>query len=212
MFGVAITTSSICVGARCPHARAGVGAAATQNITDPALGPALLDQLALGKSANQALAAVLDGLQHGEFRQLAVIDNAGNIACHTGDNILGIHSQSTQKNCLAAGNLLSHQGVPDAMTAAFTAHTHCHLAERLLNALQAGLDAGGEQGEVHSAALLVVDKQPFPLVDLRVDWHDTCAVVGLREIWTRYQPQMQDYLTRAINPIGAPSYGVPGDL
>ena len=212
MFGVAITTSSICVGSRCPHARAGVGAVATQNITDPALGPGLLDQLAAGQSATQALAHVLDGLENSDYRQLTVVDNKGNTACHTGGNILGIHSDSAGNNCFAAGNLLANQGIPDAMTTAFQSFTNFHLAERLLNSLQAGLDAGGEQGEVHSAALLVVDKLPFPLVDLRVDWDDDGPVQKLRSIWESYQPQMLDYLNRAIDPAKAPSYGVPGDF
>ena len=98
------------------------------------------------------------------------------------------------------------------MTTAFQINENFHLAERLLSSLQAGLDAGGEQGDVHSAALLVVDKQLFPLVDLRVDWSDTDAVSHLQKLWENYEPQMQDYLTRAINPASAPSYGVPGDL
>jgi len=212
MFGVGITTSSISVGSRCPHARAGVGAVATQNITDPALGPALLDQMERGHNAAQALDNVLDGLLNAQYRQLTIIDNQGNTACHTGNNILGIHSLSAGDNCFAAGNLLSNDGITGAMTIAFENHGDIHLAPRLLNALQAGLDAGGEQGEVHSAALLVVDAQPFPLVDLRVDWDDHGPVDRLKSIWDSYEPQMQDYLTRAINPDDAPSYGVPGDL
>jgi uncharacterized Ntn-hydrolase superfamily protein len=212
MFGVAITTSSISVGSRCPHARAGVGAVATQNITDPALGPALLDQLELGNSAGQALDNVLDGLPNTEFRQLTVIDNQGTTACHTGDNILGIHAISAGNGCFAAGNLLANDAVPGAMTSSFHAHDQLHLAPRLLKALQAGLVAGGEQGNVHSAALLVVDTRPFPLVDLRVDWDDIDPVHRLNSIWNYYEPQMQDYLIRAIDPGMAPSYGVPGDL
>jgi uncharacterized Ntn-hydrolase superfamily protein len=212
MFGVAITTSSISVGSRCPHARAGVGAVATQNITDPALGPALLDQLELGIGASQALDNVLDGLPNARFRQLTVIDRHGTTACHTGENILGIHALSAGNDCFAAGNLLSSDIVPGAMTSSFQNHGQLHLAPRLLKALQAGLDAGGEQGDVHSAALLVVDAQPFPLVDLRVDWDDNDPVLRLKSLWHNYEPQMQDYLIRAIDPDKAPSYGVPGDF
>ena len=212
MFGVAITTSSISVGSRCPHARAGVGAVATQNITDPTLGPAILDQMESGHGARQALDNVLDGLPNAQYRQLTIIDSQGITACHTGEYILGIHSLSAGDNCFAAGNLLSSDGIPGAMTNAFENHADIHLAPRLLNALQAGLDAGGEQGDVHSAALLVVDGQPFPLVDLRVDWDDHGPVDRLRSIWENYEPQMQDYLIRAINPGEAPTYGVPGDL
>lgn len=211
MFGVAITTSSICVGARCPHVRAGVGAVATQNVTDPALGPAILDILESGAGAEKALATVIKDLNHIEYRQLTVVDNVGNTACFTGANILGTHAESKGIHCYAAGNLLSTPQVPVAMTDGFARHSDCHLAERLIRALESGLDAGGEEGDVHSAALIVADSMPFPLVDLRVDWEGVNPVSKLRNIWQDYEPQMIDYLTRAINPSEAPSYGVPGD-
>jgi uncharacterized Ntn-hydrolase superfamily protein len=211
MFGVAITTSSICVGARCPHARAGAGAVATQNITDPTFGPRILDRLAAGLSASAALAAATEGRPHLDFRQLTVIDREGRIAHHTGKHILGIHAIAEGANCLAAGNLLKSKAIPEAMTAAFAADAGAHLAERLLAALEVGLAAGGEAGPVHSAALLVVHEQPFPLVDLRCDWDDEDPVTVLRRLWTDYEPQMAAYLTRALDPTAAPSYGVAGD-
>lgn len=211
MFGVAITTSSICVGARCPHARAGVGAVASQNITDPALGPALLDRLEQGQSAKQALDGLLQNLPNAHFRQLLVIDRHGTTACHTGKNILGIHAQAAGNSCFAAGNLLANETIPMSITGRFASLADKHLGERLLMSLQAGLDAGGEMGDVHSAALLVADTQPFPLVDLRVDWDDNDPIGILWKLWRDYQPQMQDYLVRAVRPDDAPSYGVPGD-
>ncbi len=211
MLGVAITTSSICVGARCPHARTNVGAVSTQNITDPALAPALLDRLQSGMPADQALADLIRNMENQEYRQLIVIDNAGNSACYTGDKILGIHAESRGIHCFSAGNLLANDMVPAAMTDMFDSLSDVHLGERLVKSLEAGLYKGGEMGDVHSAALLVVDRQPFPLVDLRVDWTDDGAVSNLRSLWHAYQPQIQDYLTRALNPADAPSYGVPGD-
>jgi len=84
------------------------------------------------------------------------------------------------------------------------------LAERLLRALEAGIASGGEVGPTHSAALLVAHETSWPLVDLRVDWSGQ-PVSELRTCWTQYEPQMNDYLTRALNPIAAPAYGVPGD-
>ena len=78
-------------------------------------------------------------------------------------------------------------------------------------ALESGIVAGGEKGPVKSAGLLVVDKQIWPLVDLRVDWSEDDPVAGLRDLWERYQPQMRDYVTRALDPRSAPAYGVPGD-
>jgi len=214
MFGVAITTSSICVGARCPHARAGVGAVATQNITDPHLATLVLDRLEAGDRATDALNAVTSGREHISYRQLTVVDKNGNRAHFTGENILGTNTISEGDDCVAAGNLLSSVEVPVAMAEKFSTCAELHLADRLLTALEAGIAAGGEEGPVHSAALYVAHEQPFALVDLRVDWEDNGKdgpVRKLREIWTAYEPQMNDYLTRALNPSDAPSYGVAGD-
>lgn len=211
MFGVAITTSSICVGARCPHARAKVGAVATQNVTDPNLGPLILDQLEAGDDARSALANVMSGREHLDYRQLTVIDAKGNTATHTGNNILGTNAVAVGENCVAAGNLLSDIKVSQAMADGFAAHGDQHLAERLLRAIEAGVAAGGEMGPTHSACLIVADELPFPLVDLRVDWSDNEPIAELRKIWELYEPQMQDYVNRAINPSAAPSYGVAGD-
>ena len=211
MFGVAITTSSICVGARCPHVRAGVGAVATQNVTDPSLGPAILDALESGLDAKAALSHVTSNAEFLSYRQLTVVDKNGSTACHTGSNILGTNAESAGDHCYAAGNLLSTVEVPVAMTGAFAVNKEKHLAERLLLSLEAGLNSGGEEGDVHSAALLVADSMSFPLVDLRIDWMDEDAVDRLRLLWRHYEPQMLDYFTRAINPSDAPSYGVPGD-
>ncbi len=211
MLGVAITTSSICVASRCPWARAGAGAVSTQNVTDPTIGPKVLDLLAGGKSAAEALQAVLAASQYADYRQVTVIDREGRTAHHSGAKTLGTNAVAEGKDCLAAGNLLANTDVPKAMVTSFTRHADLHLAERLLRALESGIVAGGEKGPVKSAGLLVVDKQIWPLVDLRVDWSEDDPVAGLRDLWERYQPQMQDYVTRALDPRSAPAYGVPGD-
>ena len=142
---------------------------------------------------------------------MTAVDANGNTAHYTGGNILGTNAISEAVDCVAAGNLLSGTNVPTAMTDGFNANPEAHLAERLLSGLEAGIAAGGEEGPVHSAALIVSDKMPFSLVDLRVDWEDDGPVTKLRQLWTDYEPQMIDYLNRAINPAAAPSYGVAGD-
>jgi uncharacterized Ntn-hydrolase superfamily protein len=210
-FGVAITTSSIAVGARCPHARAGVGAVATQNVTDPNLGPMLLDLMAQGLSARDSIDRIIGDRQHIEYRQLTAVDAQGQSASWSGKNILGTHGVSEQVDCVAAGNLLKSATLPNVMTTAFAANANQHLAERLLRALEAGLESGGEEGPVHSAALIVYHEQAFPLVNLRVDWDDENPIRFLRRLWEDYKPQMGAYLQRAIDPTQAPSYGVPGD-
>ena len=209
MLGAVITTSSPCVGARCLWVRARSGVVLTQNVTNPALGPAALEKMAQGLSATDTLAYLLEIEPYPEYRQLALLDNVGNAAYFSGKLALGIHATDANSECVAAGNLLADAGIPTAMTDAFT-HRTGHLVDRLLGALDAGLAAGGEAGSVHSAALMVCHTQPWPIVDLRVDWHDDPAH-QLRAIWNVYQPQMADYIARAINPQAAPSYGVPGD-
>lgn len=210
-FGVAITTSSISVGSRCPHARAGVGAVATQNVTDPHLATLVLDAMEAGQSAAEAIAGVVEGRENIDYRQLTAVDAAGTTAHFTGANILGTNAISEDADCVAAGNLLSSTAVVRGITDGFMSDPSAHLAERLLQGIEGGLSAGGEEGPVHSAALIVADNMPFYLVDLRVDWQDDCPIAKLRSLWQAYEPQMNDYLNRAINPEAAPSYGVAGD-
>ena len=211
MAGVAITTSSISVGSRCPHVRAGAGAVTTQNVTDPSIGPDALSHLATGKSATEALELVLKDRPHLAYRQVAIVDLHGGVAHFTGENILGTNAVVTGDGCVAAGNLLSTTDVPAAMVASFEAGADLQLAERLLCALEAGISAGGEEGPTHSACLLVAHRNSWPLVDLRVDWTDDCPGKVLRSLWQAYEPQMEAYNLRALNPEAAPSYGVAGD-
>jgi uncharacterized Ntn-hydrolase superfamily protein len=209
--GVAISSSSISVGARCPWLRAGVGAVATQNVTLPALGPQILDLL-----ENQqfepvtALNRALNANGWSQYRQVTVIDSQGRTAFFTGKEALGVHNAVAGDQCVAAGNMLAGAEVIEAMVQAFE-KTPGVLADRLLSAMRAALAAGGEAGPVHSAALKVMGDVIWPIVDLRVDWEETDPIGQLDALWQAYRPQMQDYLTRALNPTVAPSYGVPGD-
>lgn len=208
--GIAISSSSIAVGARCPWLRAGVGAVSSQNITLPALGPQILDGLADGLAPATALDQALSSNGYGQYRQVAVVDAQGRTAPFSGSHALGTHNAVAGDQCVAAGNLLASSAVIERMVEAFERSEGC-LAARLLTALQAGQAAGGEAGAVHSAALSVVGDLTWPIVDLRVDWADENPIGELHKLWTAYEPQLQDYLTRALDPTQAPSYGVPGD-
>ncbi|GAB5375924.1 MAG: DUF1028 domain-containing protein [Acuticoccus sp.] len=211
LVGMAVSSSSPAVAARCAHARARVGAVASQNITDPDLGPQILDRLAAGEAAEAALAAVLATHPFADFRQITVIDSKGGTALHTGAGGLGTTGASRGVDCVAAGNLLSDAAIAQRMTETFAA-TAGHLGDRLLAAMQASVDAGGEEGPVRSAGMLIYDRQPWPIVDLRVDWDEAAApIAGLRAVWAIYKPQIDDYVVRAENPTAAPGYGVPGD-
>jgi uncharacterized Ntn-hydrolase superfamily protein len=211
MFGIAIASSSPAVAARCAHARAGAGAVATQNITDPSLGPRILDSLARGSSADDALQNALQSTTFGAYRQLLVVGAHGVPAIHSGAHALGLAGSAIGSHSGAAGNLLARIDVPAAMVAAFEAAAG-HLGARLLHALHAGAERGGEAGPVHSAGLLLVHQVSWPIVDLRVDWNDHDPLGALAAIWDIYAPQIDDYVRRALDPGAAPSYGVPGNL
>jgi len=210
MFGVAISSSSPAVAARCPYARAGVGAVSTQNITDPTLGTRALDLMAMGASAEEAM-TVVRRASNIDYRQVIMVDAAGRTAAFSGKGTLGTHGVAHGKDAVAAGNLLAAAKVPQSMIDAFAANESAHLGERLLRALEAGIAAGGEAGPVHSAGLLLVDQVPWPVASLRVDWAEHDPVGELRKVWKIYEPQMADYVRRALDPASAPSFGVPGD-
>jgi uncharacterized Ntn-hydrolase superfamily protein len=187
-----------------------VGAVSSQNITDPRLGPALLDALEGGLSAQAALDSVSAAATHPEFRQLTVVDKSGDSAVYSGEKSLGINAQVTGGNVAAAGNMLANPDVINAMVDSFTKNSDKELADRLIGALEAGVEAGGEAGPVHSAAVLVATNVTWPSTNLRVDW-DENPIAKLRELYKVWAPQADDYVTRALNPNSAPSYGVPGD-
>ena len=130
------------VAARCAQARAGVGAACTQNVTDPSLGHRLLDALATGLDAEKALDRVVAEAPYAEFRQLSVVDINGNTAAYSGERTLGRYRTAQGPNVVAAGNLLADDAVPQAMVDAFAADPEAHLGDRLLAALIAGRAAG----------------------------------------------------------------------
>ncbi|WP_315926564.1 DUF1028 domain-containing protein [Mesorhizobium sp. SP-1A] len=212
MFGIAVSSSSPCVAARCAHARAGVGVVATQNVTDPTLGPKGLDLMASGLSATEALERIRAEAGHIDYRQLALVDRNGNGAAFSGANTLGTHRTVIRPNVVAAGNLLSSPAVPEAMVAAFLADEGASLGSRLIGAMQAAVDAGGEEGPVHSVGMLLVREVAWPVADLRVDWHETDPIGELARLWALWEPQLEAYVSRGINPSVAPTYGVPGDM
>lgn len=209
LFGAAVASSSPAVAARCIHAAAGIGAVASQNVTDPALGPRGLALLGAGASAAEVV-AILRRAPFADYRQVLVVDRDGNTAVHSGPNALGIWAEARDHNVASGGNLLADASIPRIIVAAFQG-SRGHLGDRLLAALQAGLAAGGEAGPIHSAGLKIVDRLDWPIADLRCDWTEGDPLDRLGEIWSVYKPQIEAYVTRALDPTAAPSFGVPGD-
>lgn len=210
MFGVAVSSSSPAVAARCAYALAGVGAVSSQNVTDPTLGTRGLELMASGASAAEAVAILKRTGAYIEYRQVLAVDVAGISAIHSGPKALGIWAGAQAENVACGGNLLANDSVPQAMVEAFLA-SEGHLGDRIVATMRAALKAGGEAGPVHSAGMKLVRDVVWPVADLRCDWTDGCPIEELAKLWGIYKPQLDAYVTRAINPADAPGYGVPGD-
>ena len=196
--------------ARCSFARAGVGAVASQNVTDPSLGPMALDLMEQGMTAAEAVEQVRAQGKFIEYRQVLAVDKSGSTAIHSGPNSLGIWTQAEGQDVASGGNLLANDGVCQAIVDGFAASSG-HLGDRLIAAMRAGLAAGGEAGPVHSAGMKLVDKVSWPVADLRCDWSEDCPIENIAAAWDIYKPQLDAYVQRALDPRAAPSYGVPGD-
>ncbi|BBY54336.1 DUF1028 domain-containing protein [Mycobacterium koreense] len=174
-FAVAVQSHYLAVGAVVPWALAGVGAVATQAVPDRGYGPRGLAALEAGAGAATALRGLVAADEARDLRQVAMIDATGATAVHTGARCLPAAGHRSGDGWCVQGNLLTDESVLDAMAGAITATGHPDPARRLLAALQAGEDAGGDLRGRQSAALLVVSgvRGPAPhdqvLVDLRVD-------------------------------------------
>lgn len=172
--GVAVTTRNFSVGLLCPRAEGGVGAVATQALANPLYAPDALARLRAGEAPEEALAALLAADAGRDQRQCHVIAAAdGRIAQHTGPACLPWAGHAAAPDVSVAGNLLAGPEVVEATLACFlaTAGQDRPLSERLLMALEAGQDAGGDRRGRQSAALQVAGRDPYPDLDLRVDDH-----------------------------------------
>ena len=210
MFGLAISSSSPAVAARCAYARAEIGAVASQNVTDPTLGPLTLDLMQDGLRAAEAVEEAISRSKFTEYRQVLAVDMAGGTAIHSGPNSLGIWTQAQGRGVASGGNLLANDTVCQAVVDGFT-DAEGHIGDRLIAAMRAGLAAGGEAGPLHSAGMMIVDKVSWPVADLRCDWTEDCPIEAIAAAWDIYKPQLDAYVQRALDPREAPSYGVPGD-
>lgn len=139
------------------------------------------------------------------WRQLGAMDASGTIAVFHGDRMYSIYTHSAGQDCLALGNILANENVTDAMAKAFEAQAHKPLAQRLMCALEAGEDAGGEiLGPLRSSALRVTGDQGIDAYDLRVDLSDTSAVTDLRALFTAYGDRQAALRRVALTPEDVP--------
>jgi uncharacterized Ntn-hydrolase superfamily protein len=169
-FGVAIATRFFASGALCPHARSGVGALSTQALVNPHYGPQVLDLLAAGVPAADAVKRVLAPDAGREQRQLHAIDARGRIGQHTGSKCIEWCGALAGDGYSVAGNMLANERVIRESARAYETSPQ-PFAERLLAALEAGEAAGGDKRGKQSAALLIYSTEQYPALDLRVDDH-----------------------------------------
>ncbi|ARU94029.1 DUF1028 domain-containing protein [Tatumella citrea] len=208
--GIAVCSDGVAVGARSLLLRSQVGVVSSLNSRLPFPGRHILDLIEQGVSPDIALKTGLNDDKYLPFHQVVVFASNGLRAFYSGQHIPAISNVAIGENCVAAGHSLVSQQVITDMTNAFEKQQG-QLTERLIAAMIAGVKAGGETGRVHSSALSVIGELLWPVVDLRVDWTEGDPVQELDLLWQAYKPQMQDYITRALNPESAPGYGVPGD-
>ena len=188
-FGVAVATCHLAVGSTVPHIRSGVGAVATQAHTNPYLGICGLERLEQCADAHRVLETLLVDDDHRDCRQFHLIDHQGRTACWTGPDCGDWAGHHHGQDYSVAGNFLVGESVLLAMAGAFqTSDPSWKLGRRLMHALQAGEEEGGDRRAVsyRSAALLISGDAAFPLLDLRVDYNEQ-AVSELMAIYERSQ-------------------------
>jgi uncharacterized Ntn-hydrolase superfamily protein len=207
--GIGVATYSLGVGGLCPVVVSGVGAVASQAFVNPTLKTLGASLLRAGHPAAQVLEMLRGADPHFDFRQVAVLDRRGDAAIHTGPRCRAWAGHVTGPGFVACGNVLRDEGVARAMAEAFATAPDAPLAERLLRALEAGRDAGGQVGGTgplpeRSASLLVhAAEEEHALIDLRVDGHAT-AVQELRRLYDEFSPYVAFHALRWRDPGSAP--------
>ncbi len=203
--GVAVSTADVGAGRMVTWAKAGVGAVATQSWPSLYLAIDALRLMQEGSSASDALAEVLAADPGRSVRQVGVVDKDGGSATFSGDECTTWYGGINGPDFAAQGNMLIRGETVSAMAASFLATAELDLSERLVQALEAGQAAGGDKRGRQCAALLVVDKEEFPLWDIRVDENPN-PVPELRRIYeiarTDLLPFVQGLPTRE-NPMGS---------
>lgn len=203
-FGIAVSTKVPAVGSICPYMKAGVGAIASQSFVNPYIGINGLKYLEKGLSAEAVKERILSEDVQSEIRQFAIVDKDGETAAYTGGKCVDWHGHIEGDQFVAAGNMLVGEETIQDMARAFEETKELKLSERLLRALEAGQEAGGDKRGRQSAALKVVSTESYPLVDLRVDEHED-PVKELRRVYEVAKYELFpfiDSLPTKENPLG----------
>ena len=207
-FGCALATSSMAAGGRAPFVAPGFGVVLSQARSDPRLGALGLRCLEGGRSARDTLSQMIASTPHSAWRQLAVLDRNGGIADFTGEHCTVAKGARTGRGSIAIGNGLANDRVVGAMLEGFEAAPGKPLSDRLLMALEYGLEAGGEAFPLRSAAIKVAQPSvPFAPIDLRVDCSEV-PISDLRKMWTLWSPMVDGYVQRCLDPANSPAAAI----
>ena len=204
LFGLAVASKFFAVGAICPWSGGPHGVAMSQALPNPELGHRALGLMAEGHTAPDTV-TMLSGMDQGlDQRQFHVLDAAGGAAAHTGVYCVDWCGHVSASNVSVAGNMLAGPDVvADTMTA-WQQRTDLPIVERLIAAMQAGEDAGGDKRGKQSIALRIQGPEVFPRLDLRVDDHED-PIPELRRLYAVAQERFIPFSTgmpRAGRPYG----------
>lgn len=190
--GVATSSKALAAGAMVPYLRAGVGAIASQSFVNPYLGIDGIELIEQGLPAERALEHVIEGDRGRDVRQVGIVDKDARTAAYTGDKCVAWAGSVSGAGYVCLGNILASEDVVKAMANAFEVSETEDLQERLLRALEAGQEAGGDRRGRQSAGIMVVAQEEYPLVDLRVDDHAD-PIPELRRVFGVYQKEEVPY-------------------
>lgn len=193
MLGVAVSTARPCVGGLAPYAKAGVGAISTQARLNAYYGIDGLPLLEKGMSAEETLKKLQEADEGFELRQIAIVDNDGGTVGFTGKETIPWAGHIVGDQFVSAGNMLVSEETVKAMAKSFESSYGGYFPERLLAALRAGQDAGGDKRGKQSAALYVVHELEYALVDIRADEHDD-PVTELERIYDVWKKELYPYI------------------
>ena len=193
MLGVATSSKALAAGGMVPHCRAGIGAIASQSFVNSYLGIDGLELLAQGLPAERAIERLIEDDPGRALRQIAVVDKDGRAAAYTGEKCIPWAGQVSGAGYVCLGNILEGEEVVQSMARAFETTLIEELPERLVQALEAGQEAGGDRRGRQSAGIIVVSEELYPSCDLRVDDHAD-PVPELRRVFEVYKREQIPFL------------------
>ncbi|MGP0090230.1 MAG: DUF1028 domain-containing protein [Xanthobacteraceae bacterium] len=202
--GIAVATRFFAVGALVPHVRSGVGAVATQALVNPFFGVNGLKLLGEGRSAAEVVQGLVAGDAGRDYRQLHVMDAQGRSAAHTGVACVDWCGHVAGLEISVAGNMLAGPRVLEDTKAAYAANRALAFPRRLIAALRAGEEAGGDKRGKQSAALVIHGEEAWPDLDLRVDDHPDplTELERLEQVSRKYFTHFMRFLPSRRDPVG----------